>query len=42
MVFQMSSEIPFVSVIFRAHMTLEMRMVNTAPLGRDQDMIDDE
>ena len=31
-VFQMSSEIPLVSVIFRTHVTLETGTVNTAPL----------
>ena len=31
-IFQMSSEIPFVGIIFRAHMTLETGMANTAPL----------
>ena len=31
-IFQMSSEIPFVGIIFRAHVTLEPGTVDTAPL----------
>ena len=32
MILQMTSKIPFVSVIFRAQVTLETGMVNTTPL----------
>ena len=31
-ILQMSSEIPFVGIIFRVHVTLETGMVDTAPL----------